>query len=307
MENTSECGGANMRKKLGIVLLVIIGAVGIYGIYAYAGLRNMMNEIHYETDTDNLRDEELSLRGQPFSVLLLGIDSDGPSDPGRSDSMMLVTINPNERSTIIFSIQRDTLVEMVGMGFNDKINHAFAFGGPEMSINSVQNWLDVPVDFFVELHQEGFQTLVDAVDGVTIDNDLVAFSFDGYDFPLGELRLTGSSALAFTRMRKQDPQGDFGRMARQRLVLEGLAHRGLQVGVTRFGPIMEAMGESMRTNFTLNELIGVATNYHRALDDVIMKDLRGQGTRINGIWYQVVSESDRQEASSTLRSHLELS
>lgn len=312
----TQKGEKNMKKGMkiaGITVLVLLLGLGVYGFTVYRSLSNMMNEVHYEVDTDDLRDGDFAL-GQtdedgnikPFSVLLLGIDADGPNDQGRSDSMMLVTVNPNEGSTNILSIQRDTRVEIVGRGFYDKINHAYAFGGAQMSINTVQNWLDVPVDYFVEIREDGFEIMIDAMGGVTVDNTTLAFSMDGYHFPLGTQSLDGSQALAFTRMRKQDPQGDFGRMTRQRITLEAMARRGLQVGATRFGPIMDAVGENMRTDFTLGDLVTLATNYTAALNQVEMMDLRGQGTTINGIWYLLVSDQERQEMTHLLRSHLEL-
>lgn len=86
--------------------------------------------------------------------------------------MIVLTVNPNDKSMQMVSIPRDTRTEIIGKGFDDKINHAYAFGGPEMSIATVENFLDIPIDYFVQVNMESFKDIVDAVGGVTVNNKL---------------------------------------------------------------------------------------------------------------------------------------
>lgn len=92
------------------------------------------------------------------------------------------------------SIPRDTRTEIVGKGTTDKINHAYAFGGVDMAVNTVEKFLDVPVDYYVQVNMESFKDIVDAVGGVTVNNDL-NFDYDGYSFKKESLRLMEKKLL----------------------------------------------------------------------------------------------------------------
>lgn len=135
--------------------------------------------------------------------------------------MILVTVNPALKSMKMLSIPRDTRTEIVGKGTIEKINHAYAHGAPAMAMDSVENLFNVNIDHYVSINMEGFKELIDALGGVTVNNNF-AFSSGGYDFPEGQQFLSGDEALAYTRMRKEDPQGDFGRAARQREIVQAV-------------------------------------------------------------------------------------
>ncbi len=112
-------------------------------------------------------------------------------DIGRSDTLIILTVNPNKESIQMVSIPRDTRTEIIGKGFEDKINHAYAFGGPEMTMDTVEHFLDIPIDYFVQLNLESFTEIVDSVGGVTVTNSL-PFSSDGYYFDKGTITLDGN-------------------------------------------------------------------------------------------------------------------
>ena len=117
---------------------------------------------------------------EPVSILLLGADERG-EDKGRSDSLMVITLNPKNNSMKTVSIPRDTYTEIVGKGKSDKINHAYAFGGVDMSVATVEKFLNVPINYYIEVNMEGFKDIVDAVGGVDVNNDL-EFTQDGSSF-----------------------------------------------------------------------------------------------------------------------------
>ena len=150
----------------------------------------------------------------PFTVLVLGVDQ-REHDRGRSDSIIVLSVNPMKQSMLMFNIPRDTRTEIVGRGTIDKINHAYAFGDVEMSLKTVENFLDYPIDYYIKMNMEGFENIVDLFGGVTVNNSM-AFQYEGVDFGKGELFLNGSDALLYSRMRYEDPRGDFGRNTRQR-------------------------------------------------------------------------------------------
>jgi len=192
-------------KIIGIISLVLIAGIAVYIYSVFQSLNQTLETIHEPIrETSEKREEKITLKKQePFSVLLLGVD-ERPNDRGRSDTIIVLTVNPNKESIQMVSIPRDTRTEIIGKGFEDKINHAYAFGGMEMAIDTVENFLDIPIDYYVQVNMEGFKDLIDAVGGVTVENDL-AFTQDGYHFPEGTITLYGDEALAFVRMRKMTP------------------------------------------------------------------------------------------------------
>lgn len=297
-----------MKRKILVALAVIVilagGAVG----YAYARVHQVMDNVYTEVESDSLREEDASLKkGQPISILLLGIDKDEDRpDAGRSDTMLVVTINPKLKSTKMVSIARDSRVEIVGKGFMDKINHAYAFGGAAMSINTVQNLLDIPIDYYAEIDMDGLTTLVDAVGGITVNNDTVAFEEHGYYFPLGEVTMDGPAALAFSRMRYQDPSGDIGRQARQRLVLMALVQELITLNPAKWQSIADAVGSHMKTSISMDELVTLSTRYLGAMHDVESLQLYGPGQMINGVYYGILEPGQIEELSHLLQEHLQL-
>src|SRR5699024_4856649 len=103
-------------------------------------------------------------------------------------------------------------------GTEDKINHAYAFGGADMSIQTVENFLDIELDYFVRINMEGLKELVDEIGTITIDNE-IEWNDGTYNFTKGPIEMDGDKTLAYVRMRKQDSAGDFGRTERQRKVI----------------------------------------------------------------------------------------
>jgi LCP family protein required for cell wall assembly len=138
----------------------------------------------------------------PVTILVLGRDTrDTESDPGRADTIMVIHLNPGEKRVVVLSIPRDTLVDIPGYG-RDKINAAYAYGGEELMIKTVSNFLDARINHYVTLDFDGFVKLVDEMGGVDIvvDRPLIDPK-TGANFSAGKHHLTGEQALAFTDLR----------------------------------------------------------------------------------------------------------
>jgi polyisoprenyl-teichoic acid--peptidoglycan teichoic acid transferase len=295
-------------KVVGIIflLLLVAGAGYAYSIYhSLSKTAETMNEDIDRPKSDKRTEEVKFDKKHPFSVLLLGVD-ERAGDRGRSDSMIVVTVNPHEKSTKMLSIPRDTRVEIVGKGTEDKINHAYAFGGVEMSMDTVENFLDIPIDYYAKINMEGFRDIVDAVGGVNVQNKFT-FNYEGYTFKEGSLSLTGKEALAYSRMRYEDPRGDFGRQARQRQVIEAVIREGASVSsLWNYGDIFGAIGENVKTNLTLDEMVEIQKNYKSATGSISQTQIAGEGTKIGGIYYYIVPEEEKQKVQSELKDHLDL-
>ncbi|WP_078378799.1 LCP family glycopolymer transferase [Sutcliffiella halmapala] len=289
-----------------ILFLLVGGFIG-YTIYSVNKTLNTMHE-PIDRDFSEKRTEKIRFSdGEPFSVLLIGLDKEtGSTERGRSDSLIVLTVNPNTESMKMVSIPRDTRTEIIGRGNLDKINHAHAFGGVEMSIPTVENFLDIPIDYYVKINMQGFKDIVDAVGGVEVNNKF-AFTASGQTFNEGNISLDGKSALSFVRMRKEDPRGDFGRADRQKQIVQAVINKGASLsGLTNLDSILGAIGENVKTNLVTNEMLDIQKNYKEARHDLEVMQITGSGATIGGIYYFQVPEDERLRVSGVLREHLSL-
>ncbi|GAB2318580.1 LCP family protein [Alkalibacterium sp. s-m-22] len=298
-----------------MLMFTLIGAIAAYiGWQVYSDLRSTTDEMYkpVEAQEQHTSRQERPLdvdKGEdPFSVLIMGVDTDGPDNmSGRSDTLMLLTINPNTEKTSIVSIPRDTYTEIVGRGTMDKINHAYAFGGTSMTVNTVQNLFDIPVDYYVSVNMESMQQIVDAVGGITVTPPL-NFSQGGYQFVEGQpTHMDGPKALEYSRMRSSDPEGDYGRQFRQRQVLEGTMQRIASFDtVMNYRNILGTLSTNMRTNMSFDDMVDMFNNYRSSAGNVDQVQLSGSGQMQNGVYYEMIPEEELARVKTHLRNELEL-
>jgi polyisoprenyl-teichoic acid--peptidoglycan teichoic acid transferase len=303
----------NKKKKtvkiLFVSFLVLLLIGGGYAYFVYRSLSGAVDTMHspIERNKSDLRNKELNLNAkQPFSVLLMGVD-ERKNDKGRSDSLIVLTINPNNKSVKMLSIPRDTRVPIIGKGIEDKINHSYAFGGIEMTMKTVENYLNIPIDYFIQINMDGFKDIVNSVGGVTVENDL-DFTYEGTHFAKGTLNLNGAEALKFSRMRYEDPRGDFGRQLRQREIIKAVINEGASVkSLWNYSDIFNALGKNIKTNLTFEEMVDIQKNYKSARHNIEQSTIKnGNGQKINGIYYYVVPENERKKLEMELKNQLEL-
>ncbi|MFS7412727.1 LCP family glycopolymer transferase [Carnobacterium maltaromaticum] len=301
-------------KKILITLLclflLVVGGLGVYAFKVYRDVTNTTDNIYEKVDKDEVRKEPVSVdKGEdPFSVLLLGVDTGdlGRTEQGRSDSIMVVTVNPNTNESKIVSIPRDTYTEIIGQGTTDKINHAYAFGGTSMAVNTVQNLLNIPIDYYIEVNMQGVKDLVDAVGGVDVNSPL-EFKQNGFEFTKGPVHLDGEKALAFSRNRYDDPTGDYGRQGRQRQVIEAVVKKAATFStLTNYKDILNALQNNMKTNLTFDNMYDIQAKYKAAAGNIEQVQMQGTGEMINDISYQIIAPDELARVSGILRNNLEL-
>ncbi|MDQ0883037.1 LytR family transcriptional regulator [Peribacillus sp. V2I11] len=294
-------------KVVGIIVLLFILAGGAFAYSVWNSLTKTVDTMHTPIDrTTDKRTKDLALSDQePFSMLMLGVDErDG--DKGRSDTMIVLTVNPQKKSVKMLSIPRDTRTEIIGHGTQDKINHAFAFGGAKMSMDTIENFLDIPIDYYMKINMEGFKDIVDAVGGVTVQNDL-DFTSDGIHFAKGTHTLNGKEALAYSRMRHDDPSGDFGRQSRQRAIIEAVIKEGASLSsLTKYDEVFDALGNNIQTNLTFDDMMDIQKNYRDASKSITQSSINGNGTKIDGIYYYIVSDEEKEKVQSELKEQLSI-
>ncbi|MGE7622920.1 LCP family protein [Viridibacillus sp. NPDC096237] len=289
---------------LSIVLLMGLG-VGGYAFSIYKSFNSALDNMHHPIDKTEKRENDISMQKQdPFSVLMLGVD-ERANDSGRSDTMIVLTVNPKEKSVKMLSIPRDTKTEIVGNGTVEKINHAYARGGAEMSIATVEHFLDMPIDYYVKVNMEGFKDIINTLNGVTVVNDM-DLTYKKYHFPKGEIELNGQEALIFSRIRYEDPRGDFGRQIRQKQLIQAILDKGTNLSsLLKIDDILGKLGENIKTNFTLKELLSIQKQYkslNKNIEQIQFKD--GNGGKEAGVWYFYPDETELSGIKQTLKDHL---
>ena len=297
-------------KTFLIIILILFIALGLFVWKIYSDVAGTTEKIYKDVKTDEVRESSIDIsKKDPFSILLLGVDTGdlGRTEQGRSDTMMVMTVNPNLEEATIVSIPRDTRTEIVGNGTTDKINHAYAFGGTPMSVNTVQSMLDIPIDYYVEVNMQGLKDIIDAVGGVDITSPLT-FSYEGYNFTENvTTSLDGKAALAYSRMRYDDPEGDYGRQERQRQVIQATVEKVASLStISNYKDILGTLEKNMQTNLDFDDMLKIFNNYRSAAGNIEQVQLKAEGTTIDGIYYGIVSDEEMNRVSSLLKVQLEL-
>lgn len=213
------------------------------------------------------------------NIALFGLDRrTSDESTTRSDSMMVATINFDTNEIKLTSFMRDMLVDIEGKG-KDKLNHAYAYGGPELAINTLNQNFDLNIEDYVSVDFLMLEDIIDIIGGVTIDvekNEVPLINqymlevvkknnlMDKYQ-PLdeslyGEIRLTGGQAVSFARIRAVG-NGDYERTERQRIVLSAMIEELSNIKVTELPSLAKALFKNTETSITELEALSMAKNY----------------------------------------------
>lgn len=294
---------SKLKKYILSFIAIVFVSIIAWGGMNYYSFQKALNKMNESTD-ENLKASAKEIDVEPFSVLLLGID-ERANDTGRTDTMIVATVNPDLGTIKMLSIPRDSRVEIVGNDTVEKINHAYARGGIAMTIDTVENLLSIPIDYYVAVNMEGFLSVIDEVGGIEVMNDM-DLAHGGYSFPQGEIKLSGEEALIYSRIRYEDPRGDFGRQMRQKLILEALLKEAKDPKIIlQIGDILNVLGDNIRMNVTASELKNLSGLYKKLNSEIdIMQFEKGVGQMIGSYWYYVLDEQEVATISQELNAHL---
>lgn len=242
-----------------------------------------------------------------LNILLMGLDSREDDLVGRTDTLMLFSFNQATGEVDMVSIPRDMYVDIVGKGFKDKINHSFAFGGKDMTIATVEKFLGVEIDHHVVFNFQGFMSIIDALGGIEVD---VPFAFTEQDsngkhhaikFNKGVQTLKGEEALAYARMRKQDPKGDVGRGERQQQIIKATIEELKQMqSIGTYINVFNAVNSSMSTDVGIGDIPSLVPKVQN-IKSFNSISLQGEGTSIRGIYYMLPNEAHLTEVKTLLQ------
>ncbi len=257
-----------------------------------------------------------------MTILLMGVDTDsargGSWEGGRSDTMILVTVNPVTQKTTMVSLTRDIMVNIANpdgsaTGTVEKLNHSYSYGQAPMAVATIEKMLDIKINRYAQINMDGLMDLVNELGGVTVNNTL--------DFPIsieaqeptykavvqpGEQLINGEQALVYARMRYDDPEGDLGRQKRQREVITAVVRKLLQLdGFTQYRGVLDAVSKNMQTDVeissnTLNSLLG----YRKAFNTIESYQLDGEGQMVDGLSYQIPTSQHLFEIQNIIKASL---
>ena len=296
------------------LLLVFLFILGVSFFYIF----NILNGIKGQKISDNHDDlginkelvQQLQESGKNkniTNIALFGTDERDSSEKGRSDAVMVLTIDTEHNKLKLSSLMRDSYVDIDGHG-KDKLNHAYAFGGPQLAIKTINKNFNLNITDYATVNFYHLQDIIDVIGGIEIDvkkeeieevNKMMnELAFLGkYKPPFiknpGLQTLNGKQALAYTRTRNIG-NGDFDRAARQRTVLNALFNKVTSAGVTKYPAIINSVLPMVETSLSKAEILKIGT-------DVLtsgLKDLEQErfpvdgyfkdgGQTINGVWYLV--------------------
>lgn len=258
------------RVSITTVLLIIMSA-GMYAAYLLATAQNTAN--YSFRPISNLTAQQKKAKysvnpiTDPICILIMGIDDNEERQLGnaRTDALILLTMNPQTEAINMVSIPRDTYVKLATGKNNSygKINSAYSAGKEEASVETVENLMNVPVNFYFTFDFEAFQKIVDALGGITLNVDLPEeveeLNADGTGRILlkpGEQTLNGEEALALARTRYVD--NDIMRGKRQQDIIQAIIKKAANIGsINKYTKVLEALDDHMWTDMPTNTMTAV--------------------------------------------------
>lgn len=314
-------------KKIFLMSLAIVGLTLGAGLIYGASLLNFSTGTISKTYKQLDGEKEITPIDaiEPLTILLMGVDMDqatrgGDWEGGRSDSMILVTVNPQTKETNMMSLTRDIMVEIAeangeSSGTVEKLNHSYSYGQAPMAIATIEKMMDITIDRYIEINMDGLVELVDAVGGIEVNNTLgFPISISEHEpaytsiVQPGQQLVNGDQALVYARMRYDDPEGDIGRQRRQREVITAIIKKLLQLdGLTQYKKILTAISNNMRTNIeispaTIPSLLG----YKDSVSKLNSYQLRGVDQMVDEIYYQLPTSEHLLEMQNILKKSIGL-
>ncbi|ABS21814.1 LCP family protein [Bacillus cytotoxicus] len=295
------------------LFLLLLGGIG-YGSVIYNKAKAVANKAYEQIDKSTKRDKEVEPLKDNVSILIMGVDGSDVRESQygeavRTDALLLATINKDNKTVKLVSIPRDSRVYIPSRKKLDKIAHAHVFGGVESTRDTVERFLDVPVDYYVKFNFDSFMRIVDSLGGIDVDVPVTFTEQDSKDqagmihLEKGYQHLNGEQALALARTRKID--SDAMRGQRQQLVIEAIAKKAFSAqSISKMSSLLTAIDNGMKTNLTFDDMLSIAKNM--AESDWQMDKIQVEGTdkRIRGIYYYMPNEKNVKEISKTLNEHL---
>ncbi|MGD6875886.1 LCP family protein [Bacillus infantis] len=302
-----------------VPLLVLILAATTYGAFLYTKAQSVVDEAYNPVERNNKRETEVNPDIDNISILFAGIDDSNVrnySEGSRTDALVLATFNEKSKSVKLLSIPRDSYVYIPSRGYKDKINHAYGEGGIASTIETIEETLEIPIDYYVNMNFNAFIEVVDALGGIEADVPYELSEKDSQDkhnainLQPGIQQLSGEEALALARTRKQD--NDIERGKRQQEIIKAVIKKAAHIGsLSKYSNVMEAIGDNMSTDLSFDEMKALLDYAAEGSSlKVETLSLAGEDGYINNgsidVYYYLLDDDALKETKHTLKEHLGL-
>ncbi|MCT3509368.1 LytR family transcriptional regulator [Lactobacillus delbrueckii] len=317
MDKNTRVGKRKKRNKamriFWSVMAVILVAIGGFALYEYNTVKNAADTAYRSGGLGNAENgskNSVISNSKPIAILLMGTDTGalGRTYKGRTDSIMVAVLNPKTKKTTLVSFERDQQVNLPDYPENSpsKLNAAYAYGNAKELAKVLKKYYNIPINAYVLINMGGLKTIVNKVGGVDIA-PILSFSYEGYTFTKGKTtHMDGAKALAYSRMRYDDPEGDYGRQKRQRQVLSALLKKA-ESATTLLNPsFISSLSKQVQTDLTFSDMTSMANRYLAATKDLKTDYTHGTSYMQDGVSYQKISVSERQRISNLIRKTLGL-
>ncbi|WP_419958120.1 LCP family protein [Psychrobacillus psychrotolerans] len=312
---------SSKKRKFLTVSLIVIGSLLIslstYAVFLTKKAETAADkafEIVDNRDQSPLRDEKVEPLNDNVSVLFIGIDDSEQRGQGdtnsRSDALMLATLNNKTKTVKLVSVPRDSYVYIDEVGYEDKITHAHSYGGTRASIETIEDLLEVPVDYYVKMNFDAFIDVIDALGGIEAEVPYKLLEKDENDqrtvaLNPGLQELDGREALALARTRKLD--NDIERGKRQQMILSSIIKKASSASsFTKYGEVIDAVGENMKTDLTFDEMKSFFEYIKKGMPQIDTLSLEGYDDMSTGVYYWKLDDESLDETRDILKSHLGL-
>ncbi|MRI82036.1 hypothetical protein GIY11_08470 [Aerococcaceae bacterium DSM 109653] len=308
---TNAEGNFSYWKLIRNILVLLVLVTAAVAGKAVNDINETLNNVSQDVEIKSIRQTKVDIaEGDPINVLLIGTDgsverTENNGDVNRSDTLILVSLNPQTKSTKLLSIPRDAMTLIDGVDTPDKINHAYAFGGAQLTIETVQDFLDVPIDYYAVINMDGLTELIDAIGGIEVTSPLT-FEYRGTGFVEGETReVNGLKAMNFARMRYDDPEGEVGRQNRQKIVIKAVIDKVLALDtLTTYPEILKVVASNVQTNVDLTNAVSIAQDYIPALENISSISFESlEDMYLDEIFYFYIPLNSRVKVANEIRQH----
>ncbi|WP_334352161.1 LCP family glycopolymer transferase [Companilactobacillus sp. HBUAS56257] len=293
-----------IRNVFLIILAFLVLGTAAYSMTHYRSVKAAINSSFAPSGVNKDRNTSSILEKKtPVSILLMGTQDDksGRNYSGKTDSMMVVTINPESRKTSIVNIDSDTSI--VVPGFEDKspatIGTAYSFGSAKTAITSVEKLLNVPIDFYAVVNMNGLDQVIDSMNGIDITPSS-SFKYQGYTFTKGKrVHMDSQKALAYSRRDKDSAVHQFE-------ILSAILRHGDSLVSLMNQDFYNSLAKQTQTDLTFDDFRALTKNFIDNDNQISKMQLKGKTATVAKQKMEIVDKSDLQDVTDFLRNSLNL-
>lgn len=305
---------------ISIVVILFVGGLltgkSLKLLSKISSIENNLNKDDLGINEDLINNSEELSNGKIITIAAFGLDRRTSDETPRSDAIMLITIDSSRKKVKLISIMRDLYVNIDGVG-KDKLNHAYFYGGPSLSIKTLNNTFNLNIEDYISLDFFNLPKIIDELGGIELDvkseeinnlnkyikenQRLLGVSGDHTIKSSGVQTLSGIQALSYARIRSVG-DGDFERTDRQRKVIIAMIDKAKTMSPIKLTSLVEKYIDSIETSLSLNKLLSIGANLLLGGYEIEQTrapfegEFNDSGKIINEVWYLTFDQEKTTES-----------